>query len=595
MMLSVTSVIKATDVTLIYSDNTYGRSFYDWFAFFAAEHNLHIAGDGLLAYQPGMNIKPFLQSISQNHSGNTVVLCLALSNTNDYIDVCHQVEDYQQERMAEIGGYNELMDSIESWIDIKTLCGDTSLDEHIAEMNEWTDFDYGLSPFGDINYGFPQAYEATFNRRPYNGEAQIYDALTLIALGAALRLNSPDECIIDGKQVVYKEAPYGPGLTDYMRSIVSSEEGPIINWTQRGLCIAFEGMEYDIEMDLTGATGNMQFDQETHTKILNTTYMLWQLDGIIDEGKTKTRIGPIIYLNANETSSMWNLQNAVEQSFVTGIEEHILPSTEDYWAVIISPSTTWANYRHQADAFAMYQTLRSHGYDEDHIVLIVEDNLANDPQNIYPGKIFVESPGISGNPGDDVRQNAVVDYHFSQLRPDDIADIMLGRQSARLPHVIHPTSTSNVFFFWSGHGGSKEGPLWGNEDARSYFGKERIKDIVTQMNEADMYRRLMFSIETCFSGQWGQALTEQPDVIVLTAANPYETSKADVHNSDIGVFLSNAFARTFRKYVNQDNRITLRDLYIELAKTTNGSHVSIYNEKNYGSVYSSTMEDFFPR
>ena len=376
---------------------------------------------------------------------------------------------------------------------------------------------------------------------------------------------------------------------------MSSEEGPIINWTQRGLCIAFEGMEYDIEMDLTGATGNMQFDQETHTKILNTTYMLWQLDGIIDEGKTKTRIGPIIYLNANETSSMWNLQNAVEQSFVTGIEEHILPSTEDYWAVIISPSTTWANYRHQADAFAMYQTLRSHGYDEDHIVLIVEDNLANDPQNIYPGKIFVESPGISGNPGDDVRQNAVVDYHFSQLRPDDIADIMLGRQSARLPHVIHPTSTSNVFFFWSGHGGSKEGPLWGNEDARSYFGKERIKDIVTQMNEADMYRRLMFSIETCFSGQWGQALTEQPDVIVLTAANPYETSKADVHNSDIGVFLSNAFARTFRKYVNQDNRITLRDLYIELAKTTNGSHVSIYNEKNYGSVYSSTMEDFFPR
>jgi Peptidase C13 family. len=126
------------------------------------------------------------------------------------------------------------------------------------------------------------------------------------------------------------------------------------------------------------------------------------------------------------------------------------------------------------------------------------------------------------------------------------------------------------------------------------IGKERIKSIVAQMDAANMYRRMMFSIETCFSGQWGEALTGQPDVIVLTAANPRETSKADMHNPELGVFLSNAFARTFRQYVNQDNNISLRDLYIELAKTTNGSHVSIYNEQNYGSVYTNTMRDFFP-
>jgi glycosylphosphatidylinositol transamidase (GPIT) subunit GPI8 len=152
-----------------------------------------------------------------------------------------------------------------------------------------------------------------------------------------------------------------------------------------------------------------------------------------------------------------------------------------------------------------------------------------------------------------------------------------------------------VFFFWSGHGGSSEGPLWGNEDARSYFGTERINDIVTQMNAEGMYRRMMFSIETCFSGKWGEALTGLPNVIVLTAANPNETSKADVHNSDLGVYLSNAFARTFRQYVNQNNQISLRDLYIELAKTTNGSHVSIYNERNYGSVYTNNMTDYFPQ
>ena len=177
-----------------------------------------------------------------------------------------------------------------------------------------------------------------------------------------------------------------------------------------------------------------------------------------------------------------------------------LPAVTDHWAVVISPSTSWANYRHQADAFAMYQTLRRHGYDDDHIVLIVEDNLANDERNVFPGKIFVER---SDNPNetdplvnDDVRKDAVVDYHFTDLQRDDLADIMLGRQSDRLPQVIHPTRTSDVLFFWSGHGGHGEGPLWGNEDARG-FGIDRFKGIVSGM--AGNYRRMMFSIETCFS------------------------------------------------------------------------------------------------
>jgi glycosylphosphatidylinositol transamidase (GPIT) subunit GPI8 len=256
----------------------------------------------------------------------------------------------------------------------------------------------------------------------------------------------------------------------------------------------------------------------------------------------------------------------------------------------------------------MYQTLRSHGYDDDHIVLIVEDNLADDARNVFPGKIFVER---SNNPNitdplvnDDVRENAVVDYHFSQLTRDDLADIMLGRQSDRLPQVIHPTATSDVFFFWSGHGGSGEGPLWGNEDARG-FGISRIKDIVNEMagtattpeglpSGARSYRRMMFCIETCFSGLWGEALAGQPNVLVLTAATANETSKADAHDRELGVFLSNAFARTFRRQVNANNRITIYDLYRKLFRTTTGSHVSIYNQQHYGSVYSETMSEFFP-
>jgi hypothetical protein len=80
--------------------------------------------------------------------------------------------------------------------------------------------------------------------------------------------------------------------------------------------------------------------------------------------------------NSTSTTNIWEQAKRYQQQFDEDlIVDHKLPQAKNNWAVVISPSTTWANYRHQADAFAMYQTLRKHGYDEDHIVLIVEDNL----------------------------------------------------------------------------------------------------------------------------------------------------------------------------------------------------------------------------
>jgi hypothetical protein len=57
---------------------------------------------------------------------------------------------------------------------------------------------------------------------------------------------------------------------------------------------------------------------------------------------------------------------------------------------------------------------------------------------------------------------------------------------------------------------------------------------------------------------------------------------------------SNAFARTFRRQIETKHDITIYDLYRELFKTTRGSHISIYNQQQYGSVYMETMAEFLP-
>jgi glycosylphosphatidylinositol transamidase (GPIT) subunit GPI8 len=242
--------------------------------------------------------------------------------------------------------------------------------------------------------------------------------------------------------------------------------------------------------------------------------------------------------------------------------------------------------------------LRQHGYDDDHIVLICEDNLANAPENKYPGKIYVDNPTTpdgSFSDDDNVRKNAVVDYHFTDLQMDDIRKIILGdTDGGRLPQVLRTTAESNLFIFWSGHGADGRGMCWSDGSGSQVFTGERMRDILKELNDRDGYRRCMLAIETCFSGLIGEAIVGLPDVVAITAANTVEPSKADVHNRELGVFLSNAFSRAFRISINDDPYVTLRDLFYHLARTTTGSHVTLYNDINYGSVYSLNASDYFP-
>ena len=106
------------------------------------------------------------------------------------------------------------------------------------------------------------------------------------------------------------------------------------------------------------------------------------------------------------------------------------------------------------------------------------------------------------------------------------------------------------------------------------------------------YRKLLFAVEACYSGGLGEACEGLPGCLFITAANPYETSHADIWSEDIGVYLSNGFTRGFQEAIATTPAISLRDLYYTLAAHTSGSHVKVYNAPHYGSVYSNTMSEF---
>lgn len=579
MILGVFGTSHVPNAALVYQDDKYGESFRNWFGFMATEFMVDVAPTDIRSYDSGADLTTFFGRLEQQaaaSSQRTAVL-LALSSDDDYLRAIGQIKAARQAH---------------------SLTASTSMVTYMVSDTGDTDAVrqsglpiYGISPCAAPNSGFDVYYRQQFNTDAPYGAAQVYDALTTAALGAAKRLGNPtgpNDLTIDGSVVEYRDPPFGPNLADWMRALVADKSGRPSSWTADGLHTAFALLSQGHNPAISGATGPLEFDNKMHATILHTTYQFWRTSGngarhLLTTLSTSGQSGAGA-LNA------WEAEKVFTQWFNDElVVNHVLPQVTDHWALLLSPSTTWSNYRHQADVLAMYQLLKRHGYDDDHIVLVCEDNLPTAVENKRPGQVFVEIGG------EDVHQGAQVDYHFSQLSMDDVRSILLGQQSSRLPHVLHTTASSNLFIFWSGHGADGQGMCWSDGQSSQIFDGQRMHDILAELDGRDGYRRAMLAIETCFSGLIGQAIVGLPDVIAITAANMVEPSKADVHDRTLGVFLSNAFARSFRSTIDQTPDIALRDLYYNLARSTTGSHVSIYNEQNYGSVYELTARDYFPK
>lgn len=95
-----------------------------------------------------------------------------------------------------------------------------------------------------------------------------------------------------------------------------------------------------------------------------------------------------------------------------------------------------------------------------------------------------------------------------------------------------------------------------------------------------------------FSGGVMEQCEGIPGMLFITAANGDETSKADVFNGEMKVWMSNRFTSTFIEQITDNKDVAMRDLYYRLFINTVGSHVMVYNAENYGNLYSADMSEF---
>ena len=530
-------------VALLAKDNdNYGQTFIDWFAFQARE--LGLKNMGSYAYTPD-NIADV--SCQAMQSGAEYVICIP----SEIEEMGPMLEAHKTQSLNGQSVPRMLFSDTAYGADVLKIHGDA------AEGIE------GVAFGADPESGFDVSYRTFFNATPTLGESQLHDAAMLIGYAAWHQQFNPEL-----------------SLQKSLRAVVSGEDLNMGSWTGEDMGLVVDALAAGKSPYVRGASGHLRFDAKVFTNVLATTYYNFKvyngqyiiLDYNTSDGGNRT----------DATLAGWNWKASQMQDF-NNSGEYDYPVHTGNWALLVASSKGWANYRHQADVLAIYQQLKQAGYTDDRIILIAEDDIADNVSNPNKGVVQVT---IGGN---NVYEQVEIDYHMSELQAKDILAILSGEKSERLPIVIESTANDNVFVFWSGHG--VPGALCWNDDAYGIMG-DQLDETFRRMREKRSYRKLLMMVEACFSGGVMEQCRNIPGMLFVTAANGDETSKADVFNGEMKVWMSNRFTSTFIEQITENKNIALRDLYYRLFINTVGSHVMVYNAENYGNLYSADMSEF---
>ena len=527
------------------------NDYAEWFSFIAEEFGLTVSA--IHFYKNTEDLHNSVREVcGPEYEKNRKILFFSPTVEEDAIAFDREVGLYKAELEAQ-GMY--------CYKPYKIYCSDGFVSNLIASTVRNMEYE-GVDLYASPEVGFIQAYHQRFGGNLVNGEAQFYDALCLVAYAATLihsSLLSPPS-----------------SLNDAILSVVDGRDGIGGSWLPDDMTRNFQMLANGRTPDIDGVSSSWHFDEKTHASVIGSTYRRWRIYN--QQYVTTEYVSTDGSNRSSSTKEMWNWTATKMQTFSTDEGSGLTyPALDDRWALLIAASKGWSNYRFQADVFTMYQLLKQHGYQDDHIVLICEDDVASHANNPYQGVLRISDTG------NNMYAPAAIDYKLSTLTTDDIGSILQGKSSDRLPKVLSPDDDDNVLVFWSSHG---------SPGSMDFGGPKMSYDKMRKILSETPHRKLLFTIEACYSGGLGRRCEGLPGCLFITAANPYETSHADMWSEQLGVYLSNGFTRGFQEAIDISPSISLRDLYYTLARNTSGSHVKVYNVSNYGNVYSESMSEF---
>jgi glycosylphosphatidylinositol transamidase (GPIT) subunit GPI8 len=228
--------------------------------------------------------------------------------------------------------------------------------------------------------------------------------------------------------------------------------------------------------------------------------------------------------------------------------------------------------------------LKTNGFTDDDIILIMRDDIAHHPKNTDKGAIRVEPNGAN------LYFNVKLDYRADTISVEDIEDILIGNKSDRLSTVLESTETDNVLLYWTGHG-TKGAFSW--LETKEKFTAIQLRETVQKMYDNKLYQSMLICAEPCYSGSVVKDIEGIPLVLAISAADENESSFADNFNPELGVWMCDRFTNSMMRILEKNRHTNFSDLYEELHNSTLGSHVCVHNIRMFYYLQICTLSDYF--
>lgn len=528
-------------VALVTGDDQYGMSFYNWFGFFAAEMGINVSK---------------IEQYNSNQGDLTNEMHAAL-NSNPELIVCIP------------SNIDQAVEMVKYWKDDAKDCQFLFSDlaympQLLNILGDDAEGIEGTVSIPDPQSGFEIEYEIKYGEKPFVASAQLYDALMLLAYGLE---------VSGGKG--------GAELNNAIKKVVSGR-GESMFWDDQAINQTLDKLKSGLSPDIMGASSSLEYDSDFFLDIISSTYAHWQvnfgqfftLNYYSEDGSDRT----------SNTSASWRTYATDIEALKSGVT-YDLPEKKDLKVLLIASSKDWKNYRHQADVLALYQDLKNNGVSDKDIVLIMEDDIADNFRNLSQGEI------INQVGGDNLYENVEIDYCLKDIKSEMLFDILSGNITDDTPIVLEATKQSNILFYNAGHGESDGLVIDGFE--KEFLSPEKFKAGLESFNEKGDFRRMLIVIEACQSGLMGEVIDFESPIVCITAANNTESSKVINYSNYLNVWLSNNFSNHLFSELNLSPEIVFSDLYTRLNKSVNGSHVSIYNEEHFGNMNQLKVSEFF--
>merc|ERR1712002_796668 len=255
------------------------------------------------------------------------------------------------------------------------------------------------------------------------------------------------------------------------------------------------------------------------------------------------------------------------------------PEDGSLWVFLVAGSNGWYNYRHQADVCHAYQIVHAHGIPDDHIVVMMYDDIAYNIENPTPGKI------INHPNGTDVYHGVPKDYVCASVRPDIFLQVLKGEKvdgAFGSGKTLASGPNDNIFVYFADHG-AKGLVAFGEATLKATDLNKAIKD----MYSAKKYNKMVFYVEACESGSMFKGLLPKDvNVFATTASNATTSSYACYFDKQRKTFLGDVYSIKWLEDSDKENieKETLEHQFIVVKNETNTSTVCQFGEKEISQM-----------